>query len=268
MLRLVVVIRTPEGIQCCLFYSKQYSVVVMNCGHSEQVRFFFQLVHEFPDFWRIENGQWSLQDWAESNPFQHTFCRYVTPHLEREVATEARPHRRVDDVVFLKDVVEGVGEVTEGESFRQKKLKDMKLEKAANRNLFDLNLEELTKREDDGDGERKVLMECAQCGAPVPPCFRGEPCKIWQLLLISRLKCTMLVNGHLASCLINTIACSKRFRRHLFNNLIKLGGFCVPHAMPAHMANRWYERFCDYTTFDWMIDIVSVWPEQRIDYAW
>ena len=81
-------------------------------------------------------------------------------------------------------------------------------------------------------------------------------------------RCTLLLDAHVASCVQCEYSRSKTFRRHLMRFLCRGEAFrnCIPD----------YEKWSDEDKESWehfllvpyLIDIVAVWPKQKIDYAW
>ena len=81
-------------------------------------------------------------------------------------------------------------------------------------------------------------------------------------------RCTLLLDAHVASCVQCEYSRSKTFRRYLMRFLRRGDAFrnCIPD----------YEKWSDEEKESWdhfllvpfLIDIVAVWPKQKIDYAW
>ncbi|KAK6968675.1 hypothetical protein BgiMline_028560 [Biomphalaria glabrata] len=81
-------------------------------------------------------------------------------------------------------------------------------------------------------------------------------------------RCTVLLDAHVASCISRECSRSKTFRWRLWKYLMKHNGFrdCV------HEYEQWTQEERDawdnYMTVPYMIDVVAVWPKQKLDYAW
>uniref|UniRef100_A0A0B7BEQ4 Uncharacterized protein n=1 Tax=Arion vulgaris TaxID=1028688 RepID=A0A0B7BEQ4_9EUPU len=79
---------------------------------------------------------------------------------------------------------------------------------------------------------------------------------------------TILVDAHLASCINSEYSKSRVFRRHFWHYICKNNGFrnCVPdyEKWTQEERNTWE----NYLSVPYMIDLVAVWPKQKIDYAW
>ncbi|XP_071110866.1 uncharacterized protein [Haliotis cracherodii] len=78
-------------------------------------------------------------------------------------------------------------------------------------------------------------------------------------------KCVVIMDAHLASCAACEVHRSRRFRRRFLKFLARTYGFKACN----------YERIdfsdliCDqFLTVPYMVDVVAVWPNQRIDYPW
>ena len=81
-------------------------------------------------------------------------------------------------------------------------------------------------------------------------------------------KCTLVVDAHLSCCLSHELTRSRSFRKRFLRNIRRSGGFrcCMEDYQ------RWTEEEQDmwdnYLKVPYMIDVVTVWPQQKIDYPW
>ncbi|KAH9525483.1 hypothetical protein Btru_001523 [Bulinus truncatus] len=81
-------------------------------------------------------------------------------------------------------------------------------------------------------------------------------------------RCTVLLDAHVASCISSECARSRAFRRHLWQFLMRKDAFrnCVPEYEQWTQEER--DAWDNYLTVPYMIDLVAVWPKQKLDYAW
>ncbi|XP_046554567.1 uncharacterized protein LOC124263882 [Haliotis rubra] len=78
-------------------------------------------------------------------------------------------------------------------------------------------------------------------------------------------KCVVLMDAHLASCAACEIHRSRRFRRRFLKFLARTCGFKACDYENVDYSDLVCDRFL---TVPYMVDVVSVWPKQRIDYPW
>lgn len=81
-------------------------------------------------------------------------------------------------------------------------------------------------------------------------------------------RCTLLLDAHVASCVQCEYSRSKTFRRHLMRFLRKGDGFrnCIPDYEKWSEEEK--ESWENFLLVPYLIDVVVVWPKQKIDYAW
>lgn len=81
-------------------------------------------------------------------------------------------------------------------------------------------------------------------------------------------RCTIVLDAHVASSVSNECSRSPVFRKHFWQYLKNRKGFrnCVPEyeCWTYEERNAWD----NYLTVPYMIDLVAVWPKQKIDYSW
>lgn len=87
------------------------------------------------------------------------------------------------------------------------------------------------------------------------------------IFIVPKSRCTFYVNGHLASCLALMVHKSQKFRRHFIKNIAHFNAFhdCLPDYATWDMNLL---EDVEFFAVPYMIDIVAVWPLQRLDYAW
>ncbi|XP_005102475.1 uncharacterized protein LOC101850969 [Aplysia californica] len=81
-------------------------------------------------------------------------------------------------------------------------------------------------------------------------------------------KCTFLCDAHVASCVSSELARSRTFRRRFLRFVRSKGGFrnCIPDYEQWTEEER--EMWDNYLCVPYMIDVVAVWPQQKIDFPW
>lgn len=81
-------------------------------------------------------------------------------------------------------------------------------------------------------------------------------------------RCTIVMDAHVASCVNCEYSRSRTFRRHFWHYINRNGGFrnCVPDYEKWTQEER--DAWDNYLSVPYMIDVVAVWPKQKIDYAW
>ncbi|GFN99412.1 hypothetical protein PoB_002591800 [Plakobranchus ocellatus] len=81
-------------------------------------------------------------------------------------------------------------------------------------------------------------------------------------------RCTLLLDAHVASCMQCEYSRSKTFRRRFMRFLLRNNAFrnCIPDYEKWSQKEREYWEH--YLLVPYLIDIVAVWPKQKIDYAW
>ncbi|CAG5133183.1 unnamed protein product [Candidula unifasciata] len=86
--------------------------------------------------------------------------------------------------------------------------------------------------------------------------------------VLPKFRCTILMDAHLASCVYSEYSRSKVFRRHFMHYIWRNNGFrnCVPDYEKWTQEER--DAWENYLSVPYMIDLVAVWPKQKIDYAW
>lgn len=87
------------------------------------------------------------------------------------------------------------------------------------------------------------------------------------IFMVPHYRCTLYLNGHLASCISKEICQGQRFRRHFLKNILLSNTFrdCFP--LYSHWDTSQIDNM-ELMTIPYMVDIVAVWPEQRLDNAW
>ena len=160
----------------------------------------------------------------------------------------ADPQRRLRDVVFVHNVIKEPGTANNYEA-------EKSLTKP-NNHLSD-DCSRLT-------STLSKLDSSTGCIGSKENASRLKSVRMEQWIVFrARRKCTLVVNGHLAACLSHTISRSKRFLRRLFRTLMRKNTFQQVDEYP-----EWISSHCHEIDFPWLIDIVSIWPIQRLDYAW
>ena len=251
MIRLVIVLRTQEEIKECLIYNKCCAPVVLD-SRGQETRVCLPLQQSTPDFWSLElEAERSApypkhQHSTPKGPGFKPKCRWA-----RELS-KARPHRRVSDIVFLSDAV--LPESLECVS-PQPPPSDVARE------------DDVTQSTAKG-GSIPYSCSVPQGENPASQIPEGEQSvEQWWVRFIPMTKCTMLLNGHLASCVVRNAASAQNFRRHLLKNLIRADGM-VPFSIESD-SSMWADMQCDLDMeVTYFIDVVAVWPEQRLDYPW
>ncbi|RUS86349.1 hypothetical protein EGW08_005867 [Elysia chlorotica] len=81
-------------------------------------------------------------------------------------------------------------------------------------------------------------------------------------------RCTLLLDAHVASCVQCEYSRSKTFRRHLMRFLCRGEAFrnCIPDYQKWSDEEK--ESWENFLLVPYLIDVVAVWPKQKIDYAW
>ncbi|GFS02312.1 hypothetical protein ElyMa_002861300 [Elysia marginata] len=81
-------------------------------------------------------------------------------------------------------------------------------------------------------------------------------------------RCTLLLDAHVASCMQCEYSRSKTFRRRLMRFLCRGDAFryCIPDY--EKWSEEEMESWENFLLVPYLIDIVAVWPKQKIDYAW
>lgn len=103
----------------------------------------------------------------------------------------------------------------------------------------------------------------------VPSPFNvSEGCSDVIYFVLPMYRCTVLLDAHLASCISSEYSRSRVFRRHFWHFLKNQKGFrnCIPDYEAWTQEER--DAWDMYLTVPFMIDLVAVWPKQKIDYAW
>ena len=86
--------------------------------------------------------------------------------------------------------------------------------------------------------------------------------------VLPRYKCTIVLDAHLSSALSHELAESRRFRKRFLRYVKNNSGFrdCLSDY------EQWTESektmWDNYLSVPFMIDVVTVWPLQKIDYPW
>ena len=262
MIRLVIVLRTwGKDIKSCLFYNKCCAPVTLD-SREQYTRICLPIKHNTPDFWSLElEEERSTLHPADPRSKSKSKGRHSKSKCRwlREVEA-ARPHRRMCDIVFFSDPV--TPEPSESVSPPSTPPKTAEEEDYAcgvvasedipERDSLPSDQNGVTQFADTTDNDRNGGSGGGQ----------------WSVRFVPITKCTLLLNGHLASCVAKSATSSQRFRRRLLKNLIQAGGmeeFSTQSFSVGSEAEVAFDLVMEVTYF---IDIVAVWPEQRIDYSW
>lgn len=86
--------------------------------------------------------------------------------------------------------------------------------------------------------------------------------------VLPQFRCTILMDAHLASCVHSEYSRSLVFRRHFMHYIWRNNGFrnCIPDYEKWTQEER--DAWENYLSVPYMIDLVAVWPKQKLDYAW
>ena len=169
--------------------------------------------------------------------------RTVTKHIPLSKQTNIpQPHRRLRDVVFLQDMV----------SLQHPTSSSPQL------SLCDPSTDDQAAAKEEMCS--KQITQSSDFSVPQHDCTErtGE----WRVRVQPILECVMLVNAHVAACISICAASSARFRRRLFKRLRTQ--FC------GSVDWEWAGcKECDMEVeVTYLLDVVAVWPQQRIDYTW
>jgi len=79
---------------------------------------------------------------------------------------------------------------------------------------------------------------------------------------------TLVVDAHVSSCISNELAHSQTFRKRFLRFIRRNGGFRSCTSEYEEWTEEEQEMWEHYLKVPYLIDIVTVWPLQKIDYSW
>ncbi|KAK7087170.1 uncharacterized protein [Littorina saxatilis] len=237
MIRLVFLLRTSEEVKDCLLFNKHLAPYVIG-DEGAKPTFWFPLRQSLPDVSVPEENR------SLTCPRGHKNCKRW-----RKTKT-VNPFSRVRDIVYLEDLVWPKPRLVVKMNEKKEREIDFKV----------------------GDSCWVNDNTTFESFIPTTQTYISHVRHLtpdWQAFYFTpSAQCTMLVNGHLAACMMKAVGCtqSQRFRRHLFKNLNRMKKF-TKHMQVVYPALTLSQDQSEVNV-TYLIDIVSVWPEQRIDYAW
>ncbi|KAK7483425.1 hypothetical protein BaRGS_00025365 [Batillaria attramentaria] len=232
MAHLVILFRTVDEIQDCTLFTRECGELVLDT-RGQRTSYRFPLEENIPDFWHLE-----CQESLPQRRTQHSCTESKIQHL--------RPHRKISHVVFHSNN----SAITDGG--------ESDFAPQTDYSTVDVDIEQ--------------HFNCKYVVSDIPQATHASqlsalPVPEWQLFIVPHFACTLLVNGHLASCLAKCIYKHRRFRLKFCKRLLRARAFmdCVPRLLSWGASQ--FEKL-DLLAVPYMIDIVAVWPEQKLDYKW
>lgn len=88
------------------------------------------------------------------------------------------------------------------------------------------------------------------------------------IYVLPTFRSTLIVDAHVSSCISNELVHSKKFRKRFLQYIRKNGGFRSCISEYEEWTEEEQDMWENYLKVPYLVDVVTLWPFQKIDYSW